>query len=115
MFNISYFCIEYCESAAKYTKRNIKRNICECFCAANEFKNFVKNEMKDRNFVLDNAKFKRSEVLDWKDRTFPARGKILFFDMETLPSIADTMRITIVLISLHDDYLNYTRSRVTSW
>jgi len=58
--------------------------------------NFVKNQMEDKNFVLDNAKFKRSEVLDPDRMTFSARGKILFVDIETLPSIADTMRITNV-------------------
>lgn len=53
--------------------------------------NFVKNQMEDRNFVLNNAKFKQSEVSNSDRTTFSARGKILF-DMETLSSIADTMQ-----------------------
>lgn len=56
--------------------------------------NFVKKS-DGRNFVLDNAKLKRPEVSD--RTTFPARGKILFVDMETLPSIADTTRVTKLL------------------
>lgn len=52
--------------------------------------------MEDKNFVFDNAKFKRPEVSDSKDRTaFSAGGKILFVDMETLPSIADTTFLSL--------------------
>lgn len=66
-------------------------------CAANEFK--FREKLEDRNFVLDNAKFKRPEVSDSDRAKFSARGKILFVDMETLPFIADTMRVECSYLS----------------